>query len=94
MTSKGQSSFGQDQDDVVFIPYTTVMKKMRGIIFIQQVTVSAAEADDIDAVADRILSSLLRAFRHKIQPWRLPTISSSGRTRWNWRPRASSPRRR
>jgi putative ABC transport system permease protein len=66
MTSKGQSSFGQDQDDVCFIPYTTVMKKMRGIIFIQQVTVSAAEADDIDAVADRI-SSLLRA-RHKIQP--------------------------
>jgi putative ABC transport system permease protein len=66
MTSKGQSSFGQDQDDVVFIPYTTVMKKMRGIIFVQQITVSAADADDIDAVADRI-SSLLRA-RHKIQP--------------------------
>ncbi len=66
MTSKGQSSFGQDQDDVVFIPNTTVMKKMRGITFVQQITVSAASADDVDAVADRI-SSLLRA-RHKIQP--------------------------
>jgi len=28
---KGQSPIGQDQDDVVFVPYTTVMKKMRGI---------------------------------------------------------------
>src|SRR5438552_10807075 len=35
MSSKGQSGMGQDQDDVVFIPYTTVMKKMRGITFIQ-----------------------------------------------------------
>ena len=67
MTSKGQSSFGQDQDDVVFIPYTTVMKKMRGITFIQQITVSAASADDIDAAAD---SHRRRSFAsaHKIQP--------------------------
>src|ERR1700676_1632861 len=41
MSSKGQSGMGQDQDDVVFAPYTTVMKKMRGITFIQQATVGA-----------------------------------------------------
>src|SRR5450830_819918 len=28
MVSKGQSSMGQDRDDTVFVPYTTVMKKM------------------------------------------------------------------
>jgi putative ABC transport system permease protein len=66
MTSKGQSGMGQDQDDVVFVPYTTVMKKMRGITFIQQVTVSAASAADTSATADRI-ATLLRT-RHKIQP--------------------------
>src|SRR5262249_52862949 len=66
MTSKGQSSFGQDQDDVAFIPYTTVMKKMSGRANIQQITVSAASADDINGTVDRILS-LLRV-RHKIQP--------------------------
>jgi len=66
MTSKGQSGMGQDQDDVVFLPYTTVMKKMRGITFIQQVTVSAASATDTSATADRI-ATLLRT-RHKIQP--------------------------
>jgi putative ABC transport system permease protein len=66
LISKGQSGVGQDQDDVVFVPYTTVMKKMRGITFIQQVTVSAASATDTSATADRI-AALLRV-RHKIQP--------------------------
>jgi putative ABC transport system permease protein len=66
MLSKGQSGVGQDQDDVVFVPYTTVMKKMRGITFIQQVAVSAASASDTSATADRI-AALVRT-RHKIQP--------------------------
>jgi putative ABC transport system permease protein len=66
MASKGQTGVGQDQDDVVFVPYTTVMKKMRGITFIQQITVSAAAANDVSATADRI-SAVLRV-RHKIQP--------------------------
>jgi putative ABC transport system permease protein len=66
LASKGQTGVGQDQDDVVFVPYTTVMKKMRGITFIQQITVSATAANDVSATADRI-SSVMRV-RHKIQP--------------------------
>jgi putative ABC transport system permease protein len=66
MSSKGQTSFGQDQDDVVFIPYTTVMKKMRGVTYVSQITVSAESAEETNATADRI-ASLLRA-RHKIEP--------------------------
>ena len=66
MLSKGQSGVGQDQDDVVFVPYTTVMKKMRGVTFIQMVNVSAASAGDTSATADRI-TALMRT-RHKIQP--------------------------
>jgi putative ABC transport system permease protein len=66
MSSKGQSSMGQDQDDVVFVPYTTVMKKLRGVTFINNVTVSAASASQTSAVADQI-AALLR-LRHKIQP--------------------------
>jgi len=65
MSSKGQSGMGQDQDDTILVPYTTVMKKLRGIQFIQQITVSAASATDTTATADRI-STLLRT-RHKIQ---------------------------
>ena len=66
LASKGQSGGGQDQDDVAFAPYTTVMKKIRGITFIQQVQVSAASSAEVPMVADRI-ASLLRT-RHKIQP--------------------------
>ncbi len=66
MASKGQSSMGQDRDDTIFVPYTTVMKKLRGVTFINNVTVSAATASEVGAVADRI-SALLRV-RHKIQP--------------------------
>jgi putative ABC transport system permease protein len=66
MASKGQSGMGQDQDDVVYVPYTTVMKKLRGVTFINNVTVSAASAADTAPTADRI-AALLRV-RHKIQP--------------------------
>jgi putative ABC transport system permease protein len=65
MATKGQSNVGQDRDDTAFTPYTTVMKKMRNITFVQRITVSAASAGEVTVVADRI-ASLLRV-RHKIQ---------------------------
>jgi putative ABC transport system permease protein len=64
MASKGQSGMGQDQDDQVYVPYTTVMKKLRGITYIQNITVSAASAADTAPTAERI-SNLLRG-RHQI----------------------------
>ena len=66
LAPKGQSSQGQDRDDVVMVPYTTVMKKIRGVTFINNVTVSAASTSEVTATADRI-STLLRV-RHKLQP--------------------------
>jgi putative ABC transport system permease protein len=66
MAVKGQSAMGQDQDDTVFAPYTTVQKKFRGITFVQNITVSAASPDNIKKVATEI-EGLLRV-RHKIQP--------------------------
>jgi len=64
MVSKGQSSMGQDQDDTIFTPYTTVQKKLQGQQHINGVTVSAASAGEIDTVAESI-RGLLRT-RHKI----------------------------
>jgi putative ABC transport system permease protein len=64
MLPKGQSAMGQDQDDVVFAPYTTVQKKFRGITYIQNITVSAASADEVNKVAEAI--TLLLRTRHKI----------------------------
>ena len=66
LTSKGQTGVGQDQDDVIYAPFTTVQKKLRGITYIQNITVSASSADNIKETADAI-AAVLRV-RHKIQP--------------------------
>ena len=66
MASKGQSSQGQDQDDTIFTPYTTVMKKLQGQHNINNITVSAAQADQIQDTAEAIRVALRTS--HKIVP--------------------------
>jgi putative ABC transport system permease protein len=66
LTKKGQNSFGQDQDDTVIIPYTTVQKKISGISWVQQLMISVANENDIES-AEASISSLLRQ-RHKLRP--------------------------
>jgi len=60
MASKGAGQFGEDQDDVVFIPYSTVNKKLRGRdgTNISQIDISAASPDRISVVADQIATTL------------------------------------
>ena len=65
MTSKGQSAMGSDQDDVIFAPYTTIMKKLQGQQHINSITVSAA-TPETKPVADAI-TEVLRT-RHKLMP--------------------------
>jgi putative ABC transport system permease protein len=64
MASKGQAAMGEDQDDTVLAPYTTVQKKLMGIQHINNVTVSAASAGETLKVADAIIA-LLRV-RHQL----------------------------
>ena len=64
MISKGQSAMGQDQDDTVFVPYTTVIKKLQGQTNINNVTVSAVSSDAINDTAEAIRGTL--RIRHKI----------------------------
>ena len=66
MASKGQSAMGQDQDDVVFAPYTAVQKKLLGIQHLHNVSVSAASAAQTLTTADEIINTL--RLRHKIEP--------------------------
>ena len=53
MASKGQAAMGEDQDDTIFVPFTTVQKKLLGITHIQNITVSASSADAVPNVAER-----------------------------------------
>jgi len=63
LETKGQSTFGQDQDDVIMMPYTTVMKKLVGVDWLQLVTASVDSKDDVGLATTQI-TSLLRQRHH------------------------------
>ena len=65
LQTKGQSSSGQDQDDVVFIPLTTAQNRMMGITYISRITIQAENENVVDQVQADV-EALLRV-RHKIQ---------------------------
>ena len=66
LESKGTNSMGMDQDDVVLAPYTTVMKRILAIDYIQGIFASAVDEEQTDQTIDAI-TSMLRE-RHKIKP--------------------------
>jgi putative ABC transport system permease protein len=63
MAPKGSTGFGQDQDDAVYVPYTTVQKKLQGIQHINQIQISAETPETAPVSAE--ISEALRA-RHKL----------------------------
>jgi putative ABC transport system permease protein len=65
LETKGQSTFGQDQDDVIMMPYSTVMKKLVGVNWLQVITTSVDSKGDMDE-AQRQIEALLRQ-RHKLR---------------------------
>ena len=62
--AKGQGQWGQDQDDFVLAPWTTVQKKLLGITYIQQVSITARTSELVEPTAVAI-TRLMRA-RHRI----------------------------
>ncbi len=64
LKSKGQSGMGQDQDDTIIAPYTTVQKKMLGITFVNSIMVSAI-SEGASSTAQVQITELLRQ-RHRI----------------------------
>jgi putative ABC transport system permease protein len=66
LTRKGQAAMGQDQDDAVIVPYTTVQKRLLGITNVQNITISADNGVSLEALSAGI-TELLR-LRHKIGP--------------------------
>jgi putative ABC transport system permease protein len=65
-TSKGASSGGQNQDDQVFTPYTTVQKKLTGNQRLNNIIVSAYSADGIAQAAEAVRVAL--RVQHDIAP--------------------------
>jgi putative ABC transport system permease protein len=63
LASKGQNQMGQDQDDIVITPYSTVQKRILAVDFIHTIMASAASEELADA-ASREISSILRETHH------------------------------
>jgi putative ABC transport system permease protein len=66
LQTKGQNSNGQDQDDMLLMPYTTVQKKISGISWLQMVMVATTSQQSMSQVQTSI-AALLRQ-RHHLRP--------------------------
>ena len=64
LTPKGLNLMGQDQDDIVVLPYTSAMKRVTGGTSLRGINVQGAKQSDLSMTKDLVVS-LLRQ-RHKI----------------------------
>lgn len=65
LEEKGQNSFGQDQDDVIIAPYTTVQKRILAQTHIQSIQLSARSTEE-SALAQTQVEEVLRR-THKLR---------------------------
>lgn len=63
LESKGQSSMGSDQDDMVIVPLTTAQERLMGITYIRTINIQASSADQIEPVQAQV-EVLLRQRHH------------------------------
>ncbi|HEX7280624.1 MAG TPA: ABC transporter permease [Vicinamibacterales bacterium] len=63
---KGQSAFGQDQDDTVVAPYSAVQKRLQGTTHLSNILVAAGS----DATVSQLMASVSEVMRvrHQIRP--------------------------
>jgi putative ABC transport system permease protein len=63
LATRGQGQRGEDQDDLIVAPYTTIQKKLLGITYIHSIALSATSSETVEAAAVAI-TRLLRQ-RHR-----------------------------
>lgn len=65
LDEKGYNTMGQDQDDMALVPYTTVMKRMLAIDYLQGIQASAKDEEQTEATIAE-LTDILRT-QHKLR---------------------------
>src|SRR2546426_61408 len=63
---KGQSPMGQDQDDVILMPFPVVQRQLKGITWLDDILCAAVSPEAI-APAEAQITALLRE-RHRVRP--------------------------
>ena len=63
MQAKGQNAGGQDQDDIVLMPYTTAQNRLSGNTRIGQILVSTASPEDMAAAQSEVTAIMRDAHR-------------------------------
>ena len=87
LEKKGVNTFGQDQDDIILAPYTTVQKRIMAITYIQTIYAAATDEKSSDT-ASKEISIILRSnhqlkfaedndFRVRTQAELISTMSST-----------------
>ena len=65
LAEKGENTFGQDQDDIIIAPYTTVQKRILAVSYIQTIYASAVNEQSSDTATQEITEVLRR--QHKLK---------------------------
>ena len=63
LTPKGQNLMGQDQDDIVILPYTSAMKRVTGSTNLRGINIQGTSQSDLSSTKDQIV--LLLRQHHK-----------------------------
>lgn len=64
LKSKGNNSFGQDQDDIIIAPYTTVQKRILAITYLNEIIMSA-KSESASSLAMNEVEEIMRE-SHKL----------------------------
>lgn len=87
LEKKGENTFGQDQDDIIMAPYTTVQKRIMAITYIQTIYAAATDEKSSDTASKEIVEILRSShklnfgeeddFRVRTQAELISTMSST-----------------
>ena len=60
LAAKGESNFGQDQDDIIIAPYTTVQKRVLAQTYLQSIVASAISENEAEKAVNEVKKILER----------------------------------
>jgi len=67
LASRGSSSFGSDQDDIILVPLGTAMRRLLNITYIHAIYIQARDGDEMDRAEQQVRELLEERHRRRRQ---------------------------